>query len=179
MSTKNTPRTTPVAAATGLLVAIALIALAIVGIHDLFVTQGWAGGHAWSRGAIDGINHSTRADWVIPLAVIALLVGVLLLYVSLKPRRSTHRLVPDEDPSADVWITPGALGRLAKAASEDVPGVLQAHSKVSRRRIRVSLHTTPGVDRDQITQTATDQIHGRIGELSELPVKVHTQEATA
>ncbi|MBO1768333.1 DUF6286 domain-containing protein [Allobranchiibius sp. GilTou38] len=179
MSTRNTPRATPVAAVTGLLVAAALIALAVIGLHDLLVTQGWAAGHAWARGAIDGVNHSTRADWVVPLAVLALLVGVLLLYVSFKPRRSTHQLVPDEDESADVWIAPAALGRLAKAAGEDVPGVLQAHSKVSRRRVRVRLHTTPGAEQDQIVQTATKQIHDRIGRLSDLPVKVDTQEVTA
>lgn len=179
MSTKNTPRTTPVAAVTGLLVAIALIALAVVGIHDLLVTQGWAGGQAWARGAIDGINHSTRADWVIPLAVLALLIGVLLLMVSVKPRRTTHQLMPDDDDSADVWMAPAALSQLAKAASEDVPGVLQADPKVSRRRIRVSLQTTPGADQEQISQTATDQIHDRIGDLSDLPVKVYTQEASA
>ncbi|UIJ35609.1 DUF6286 domain-containing protein [Allobranchiibius sp. GilTou73] len=179
MSTKTAPRTAPVAGVVGLLVAIALIALAVIGIHDLIVTQGWASGHAWARGAIDGINHSTRADWVIPLAVIALLVGAVLLFVSFKPRRTTYQLVPDEDESAQVWVAPAALSQLAKSASEDVPGVLQAHPKVSRRRIRVSVRITPGADRDQIAQTATDQIHERIGDLSDLPVKVHTQEATA
>ena len=179
MSAKNTPRATPVAAATGSLVAVALIALAVVGIHDLCVTQGWAKGHAWARGAIDGINQSTRADWVIPLAVLALVIGLLLLFVSLKPRRPTHQPVADQDEAAQVWVTPAALTQLAQAAGEDVSGVLSAHPKVSRRRIRVSLHTTPGADRDQITQTATDLVKERIGDLSGLPVKVYAQEATA
>ena len=179
MSSKNTPRATPVAAVTGLLVAVAFIALAVIGIHDLFVTQGWAKGHAWARGAIDGVNHSTRADWVIPLAVLALVVGLLLLFVSLKPRRTTHQPVAGQDPAAQVWVTPAALSRLAHGAGEDVPGVLSVHPKVSRRRIRVSVRTTPGADRDQITQTATDLVTERIGDLSDLPVKVYAQEATA
>ena len=179
MSAKNTPRAAPAAAVTGLIVAIALIGLGVVGIHDLFVTQGWATGHAWARGAIDGINGSTRADWVIPLAVVSLLVGLLLLWVSLKPRRPTHQLVPDEDEAADVWIDPAALGRLARSAGEDVPGVLHAYPSVSRRRIRVDLRTTPGADREQISQTATEQIHDRIGDLSDLPVKIRAKEATA
>ena len=179
MSAKNAPRATPVAAVTGLLVAVGFIALAVVGVRDLFVTQGWASGHPWARGAIDGVNHSTRANWVVPMAVIALVVGVVLLYVSFKPRRSTHHQVPGDDMAADVWVAHAALSRLAKAASEDVPGVLSAHPKVSRRRIRVSLATTPGADRDQITETATTQIRDRIGDLSDLPVKIYAQEAKA
>ena len=177
VSANKPPRATPVAAVTGSLVAIALIALAVVGIHDLTVTQGWASGHAWARGALDGVNHSTRADWVIPLAVVVLLIGLFLLFVSVKPRRTTHQPVADQDQAAQVWVTPAALTRLAQSAGEDVPGVLDAHSKVSRRRIRVSVHTTPGADRDQISQTATDLVQERIGDLSDLPVKVYTQEA--
>lgn len=179
MSTHNTPRAAPVAAVTGSLVAVAFIAAAVVGIHDLVVTQGWAGGHPWARGAIDGINHTTRADWVIPLAVLALLVGLLLLWVSVKPRRSTHQPVADQDPAAQVWVTPEALSQLAGSAGDDVSGVLRAYPKVTRRHIRVSVLTVPGADQDQVTQATTALIKERIGDLSDLPVKVYTKETTA
>ncbi|KYH45403.1 DUF6286 domain-containing protein [Branchiibius sp. NY16-3462-2] len=179
MNPKDTPRAAPVAAVTGCLVAFLLIALAVVGIHDLAVTQHWSRGRSWSRDAIEAVDGATRADWVVPLAVITLLIGVVLLYAALKPRRATHRPVPDESDAADVWISPAALSQLATAAAEDVPGVLQAHSRVTARRIRVSLHTTPGSDRDQITQTATQSISDRVGALSDLPVTVQAQEAKA
>lgn len=176
MSSKNPPRSSPIAAATGVVIAVLFIALAVVGIHDLAVTQKWATGQSWSRAAIDGTNGLTRADWVVPLAVVALLLGLVMLLVSLTPRRTTHRHVPSSEGSLDVWIVPAALGKLATGAAEDAPGVLAAHSKVSSRRIRVMVHGTPGVDEGTTVQRAEELVAARIGRLSDLPVKVSVQE---
>lgn len=190
MSAKNPPRAAPVAAFTGVLIALVFIALAVVGVHDLVVTQGWAGGTAWARAAIDGTNGVTRADWVIPLAVLALVLGAPLLITSVIPRRVTHRHVPelsgsDEESkgsgseSVEVWIVPAALATMAKTAAEDVPGVVSAHPKVSTRRTRISVTTTPGTDQDQIATLAQQGAAARIGALSDVPVKVDTREVSA
>lgn len=179
LKAKNPPRAAPAAAITGTIVAILFIALAVVGVHDLFVTQGWAQGSPWARAAIDNVNGAKRADWVVPLAVVALLIGLFLLVVSLRPRRNTHRAVPERDEAGDVWVAPGVLSNLAKSAAEDAPGVLHAKPKVSSRRIKVVLHTTPGADRDQSVTTAEQLIAERIGSLSDSTVKVSAKEVGA
>lgn len=179
LKAKNPPRATPAAAVTGTIVAILLVALAVVGLHDLFVTQGWTEGDPWARAAIDSVDGAKRADWVMPLAVVALLIGLFLLVVSIRPRRSTHRAVPDREEAGDVWVAPGVLARLAKSAAEDAPGVLQADPKVSSRRIKVVLHTSPTADRDQSVKAAEKLIAERIGSLSDLAVRVSAQEVGA
>ncbi|MEO8850815.1 MAG: hypothetical protein ABI360_03695 [Allobranchiibius sp.] len=176
---KNPPRATPAAAITGTIVAILFLALAVVGIHDLFVTQGWSDGSPWARAAIDGVDGARRADWVVPLAVVALLIGVFLLLLSVRPRRSTHRAVPEREEAGDVWVAPGVLSALAKSAAEDAPGVLSADPRVSPRRIKVVLHTTPGADRDRAVTTAEQLITERVGSLSDLAVKVSAKEVGA
>ncbi len=176
MSAKNPPKATPVAAFTAVLIALLLIALAVVGVHDLVVTQKWAAGRSWSRTIIDGTNGLTRADWVVPLAVVALLIGLFLLFVSFRPRRSTHQHVPGDDDFVDVWIAPAAVANMAKTAAEDAPGVLRAHPKATARRVRVSVGTAPGTDRDQVVDTAQQLVTERIGSLSDRPVKVYTRE---
>ncbi len=179
MSAQNPPKAAPVAAFTAVIIALLFIALAVVGVHDLAVTQKWASGTSWSRTVIDGTNGATRADWVIPLAVLALLIGLFLLFVSLRPRRSTHQHVPDEDDSIDVWIAPSALTKMVKNAAEDAPGVLSAHPKMSTRRVRVSVGTIPGADRGQVVDTVQTLVSERIGALSDRPIKVHTREVGA
>lgn len=176
MTAKNPPKAAPVAAFTGVVIALLFIASPVVGVHDLSVAQGWAGGSAWARAAIDATNGATRADWVIPLAVVALVLGALLLLTSLRPRRVTHRHVPDDSGSADVWIVPAALGRMAASAAEDVPGVLTARPRATARRMRLNLQTVPGADRDQITEQTTKLVTERLGHLSDLPIKVSVQE---
>lgn len=176
MSSKNPPRSSPIAAITAVVIAVLFITLAVVGIHDLAVTQKWATGQSWSRAAIDGINGVTRADWVVPLAVVALLLGLVMLLMSLAPRRTTHRHVPSSEGSIDVWIVPAALGKLARGAAEDAPGVLTAHSKVSSRRIRLMVRSTPGVDEARTVERAGELVAARIGRLSDLPVKVSVRE---
>lgn len=185
MSGKNPPKAAPVAAFTGVAIALVFIALAVVGVHDLVVTQGWAGGHAWARAAIDGTNGATRADWVIPLVVLALVLGLVLLVTSVRPRKVTHRHVP-QDPASDgaeeesgmvdVWIMPAALDTMAKSAAEDVLGVSSAHPKVSGRRTRISVATTPGTDQDQIAKSVQQGTEECIGALSDVPVKIYTRE---
>lgn len=176
MSAKNPPKATPVAAFTAVVIAVALIAVAVVGVHDLAVTQKWAAGTSWSRTIIEGTNGATRADWVVPLAVIALLIGLFLLFVSFRPRRSTHQHVPHDDDVVDVWIAPAALANMAKNAAEDAPGVLNAHPKTSARRVRVSVGTTPGADQDQVVDTVQQLVGERIGSLSDRPIKVYTRK---
>lgn len=176
MSAKNPPKAAPVAAFTAVVIAVLFIGLAVVGIHDLAVTQKWATGTSWSRAVIDGTNGATRADWVVPLAVLSLLLGLVLLIASFAPRRSTHRHVPFDDESTDVWIVPAALAKLAKGAAQDAPGVLSAHPKTSSRRIRVVVQSTPGVDRNRVADVTERLIAERIGDLSDQSVKVSVQE---
>ena len=84
----------------------------------------------------------------------AVLVGAWCVYAALRPRRRTAVAVAAR---SSVWIAPADLARLASRAAETVPGVLDARSSATLRKITVTAHTTAG------SGATADQIRRRRG----------------
>jgi hypothetical protein len=85
------PAPVPVAPAAasylGALCGIALVALGVVGIRDGIVAAGWIDGRLWTRMAVDWIDGQTFRGWMVPVGIIAALLGLLCVVLALKPRR--------------------------------------------------------------------------------------------
>lgn len=166
------PRARPRAALTGALVAVALAALAAVGIHDLLVAQGWSRGSSWIDTAVHRVDGLGPSGVTSAVGVAAVLLGLALVWAAIAPARRTHDLAPADD--VDVWVSRAALRKLAVDAAEETPGVESAEASVSRRAVRVRYRTPDPSSAETVRANVENTLDG----LTTRTIKVRAQEVT-
>jgi hypothetical protein len=129
----------PAAGYVGTLIALLLLAAGVVALRDAAVFAGWLDGRPWTSNFIDWLDGLTVQWYTSPLGVLALVIGLWWVYAALRPRRRTAVPVAAQ---TSVWIAPADLARIASAAAEPVPGVLDARARAGLRKIVVTAHTT-------------------------------------
>lgn len=129
------PVATPGVGYVGAVLALLLVAAGVVALRDTAVALGWLGGPPWIDTAIDWIDGLRFQTWMIPAGIAAVLAGLGMLLSALTPRRT--RVIAVAARSA-VWIDPTDLARVASHAASAVPGVLDARSTATRRKIVVT-----------------------------------------
>ncbi len=133
------PRARPVATGVAVLLALGLVALAVVGVRDLAVARGWSSGAPWVADAVGSLDGLTASTAVVVASIASVVVGLLLVLVALTPARRTHLPVDGEH---DLWISPAAVGELARARADRAPGVISAElARATRRRAVVEVVT--------------------------------------
>lgn len=176
MSTRTPPKAPAGATFTGIVLALLVIATGVVGIHDLLAGQGWISGSPWLTRAITSLDGVAVASWMVPVAVVVALIGLWLLLVAIKPRRTTHR--PATDANLDLWLSSGALAAMATEAAARTPGVASARADArSRRRVDVDVRTTN--DTEQTRAAVQDAVESRIAPLTTKSVRVSVKEVTS
>ncbi|MDX1890723.1 DUF6286 domain-containing protein [Mycolicibacterium sp. 050158] len=174
-ATPLTPAKAPVAAPAagyvGTLIAVLLLGLGVVGLRDGAVAAGWLDGMSWTASTVGWLDGLSFAGWMIPVGVVAVLIGVWSVLSALRPRRRTATAV---NAQSSVWIGPADLARLATAVAEDVPGVLRARSTATLRKITVTAHTTGGSGATGIDAAVADSVRHAVAILRE-PVKVRVR----
>lgn len=145
----------PGSAIAGAGVGLLLIALGAVAIRDIAVRADWLDGREWSISAAEWIADLHWQEWMWPAAAGLVIVGLLLLWIAVKPRRRSHLRLA----APDMWTRPGDLARRCSAAVTELPGVYDADTIVTRRKVKSTVHGRTGVvDRDQIAATLTDVV---------------------
>ncbi|AFR49740.1 DUF6286 domain-containing protein [Gordonia sp. KTR9] len=145
------PAALPGAAIAGAALGLGFIALGAVAVRDIAVRANWLDGREWSVTAAEWISDLQWQNWMWPAAVGAIVLGLILLWVAVKPRRRTHLALAGGD---GMWTRPGDVARRCSAAVSDLPGVLDADTVVTRRKIRCTVSVRPqGVDRQLIEDT--------------------------
>jgi putative Mn2+ efflux pump MntP len=135
----KTPRATPATVPAAVVVALLLIGLAVVAVRDLVVAQGWSTGTPWLLSLARSLDGLTASIGVVVAGVVLVLVGLLVLWLGLKPARRTHL---EGRTDADLWLTPAALAALARAAADRSAGVISAEAgSVGRRKITIDVLT--------------------------------------
>ncbi|WP_193314529.1 DUF6286 domain-containing protein [Georgenia ruanii] len=147
----------------GPVLAVLLIAAGLVLLRDALVGYRAVPGPAWiplGLGAVDGLAPGTG---FLVGGIIAVLVGVWLLYAALRRRVRSRAVLRAR---TGVYLAPGDIARLASAAAEDVGGVVTASSKAGTRSVRTTVRTTggPGID-----QAVLDAVHQRLDVLDPAP----------
>ncbi|MFW0792543.1 DUF6286 domain-containing protein [Gordonia sp. CPCC 205515] len=148
------PAAMPAATWPGLVIGIALLAVAVIAIRDLLIDVGWLSGSQWIAAALDWIADIGWADWMWPVAVVAILLGLFLLWLAIKPRKQTHLSMSGYQV---MWTRPVDLARRCSAAVSRVPEVNHASTVVGRRTVKVSVNAEPGVDPAEVTR-AVDEV---------------------
>lgn len=164
----KSPAAAPATVATGLLMAIILLAVAVVFIHDALVSAGAVSGTAWLAWFAEKANViSASSPWMLWAGPLAVVIGLVLVIAALKPRKSTHWAVGDQG----VFIGRGDTARLAANAAHSTPAVVDAQASVSgRSTLRVTgatISTDAQRSPDRSTRpSASDSRPSRPGPLS-------------
>lgn len=112
-----------------IMVVVEVVTLAVGAEPVLFTWTTWAGN-----------GHTTlwNSDSVLVVAIVAIVVGVLLLLVELKPTRSKRVRLTSDDLSTDAAMTRRGLAGVARVAAENVDGISKAGASSTGRTVTVT-----------------------------------------
>lgn len=154
------PRARPPAVPVALALALGLIAVGVVAVRDLIVSQGWANGTPWSEVVVSAFDGLTASIAVVAGGIAVAVIGLLLIWLSLKPGRKTHLRASNAE---DLWLSQRALAALAVAVADRAPGVIAAEAtRVTRRRVVVQVVTSqePTVVADAVQSSLDSTVSG-------------------
>jgi hypothetical protein len=144
-----------VAGYAGTVVALLMLGAGVMALRDSAVSAGWLDGRPFTTTFIGWLDGLTFTWWMIPVGLLAVVVGAWCIYAALRPRRRTAVAVAAR---SSVWMAPADLARVATRAAETVPGVLDAHASATLRKITITAHTTAGSGAPQIKSAVADAV---------------------
>lgn len=149
------PAAYPGAAILGSIIGLLLLGVAAIGIRDHIVRFGWIEGSPWTENAARWIAQSTWQAWMWPVAIGFIVVGLWMLWLAVKPRRTTHVPV---GAYGVMWTRRGDVARRCSSAVSVIAGVEHATTVVGRRRARVTVTVSGDVDAAELHARATDAV---------------------
>lgn len=165
------PRRAPVAVLTAIVLALVLIAVAVVTIRDLALSQGWAAGAPLVPDLVEGLDGVRASVGVAIGGGVVALIGLVLLWLGLRPGRRTHLRVAGD---ADLWLSPGAVAAIAQETADRLPGVVSAESSLrSRRRVVVDIVAQ---DAAAVAEHVSAVLDDQVGRLTGVRIKVRGTE---
>lgn len=168
------PLARPAAAAVALALAVALLGVAVVAGREYLIAQEVIAPAAWVRNSVWWVADLHWQTWMAAAAVVAAVVGAVLVYLALAPRTRTH-LPVGAAQAPIVWLRPTDVARMCSARAGAVGGVGAVHTTVDRKRATV--HVTPNGDvaADDLEVYVRDAVAPGLGTLAsprELRVRI-------
>ena len=158
----------------GILWSLLLIGLGAVGIRDALVYADVIDGDPWVESLAKSVDKVSPADWMVAAGVGAILVGVVLVVVALRPRPRTALRV---QARTGIFISPKGIARLAEGTAERVNGVDTAEAAATLKRVTVTISTwseTP----DELQEVVAQAVRNRLSRLAAPPpVRVELHKA--
>lgn len=172
------PVGTGAAPAVGLLVALALVAVGAVGVQEALVRSGVLSQASWTSSALARLDGVHVRDWMLPLFLVLVLLGLALLATALR-RRPRTALTLEADTG--VYLRTGDLARIARTALEGTSGITEVSCRASRRRLRVAVTTlATHDDGDHLATEVREHLDRVLAPLARAPrivVDVHREGA--
>ena len=147
----------------GLLLAVAVIGLGVLGIQTALVSAGALTGTSWLTWLLRGFDGLTAGAWALPVGAAAILLGLFVLVAALRRRPRTAVALR---ASTGVFLRPHAVARLAEHAADEVDGVSTASASATRSRVRVRVTTTGDAGVEDAVRAAISE---RLGALESTP----------
>jgi len=160
LKASKTPVGPGVVTVVGLILAVLVIAVGVVGVHDAVVGAG-ASGTPWIDAVVKALNGLRPAFWLVPVGVALVLLGLWLLLTALRPRPRTAIAL---QARTGVFLRPRDVATLARNAAQDVDGVTSAKVTAGPRRIAVAARSTTGGLQQNITQAVTARLQALASE---------------
>lgn len=130
------------AVAIGIIIALGLVAVGVIAVRDLAVTQGWATGEPWLAEGLRSLDGLEATDGILAVATVAALLGLLLMYAGIRPAARRHVASGEVD---QLWSSPSALAEVARSAADRAPGVVSARTARARKgRVVIEVATREG-----------------------------------
>ncbi len=153
MPPAKTPRRSGVVATLGILLAILLTVLGVLAVRDALLYAKVLGGSPVLHDLAQVLQGLRPQAWVVVIAVVLTLLGLVLLVTALRPSVSAATAVTAE---TGVFLRPRDVNRLVETAAEGVDGVLGVRVSSTPRRLKVDIRSTgdEGVEervRDAVT----------------------------
>ncbi len=154
----------------GLVWALLVMGLGVLGVQAALVYAGVLTGFSWLTWVFEHLDGLTPAAWMLPLGIVLALLGLWLLYTAVRPRPRTAVAL---NATTGVFLTPRDVSRLAVAAADEVDGVQDA--KASATRTKVTLRIT-GTGDPQLGERVKSAVGQQLAGLAKpLKVNVRTQ----
>lgn len=169
------PRARPIAVWPGVLAALLLVGVGVVGVRDFIVDRGWVGGTPWVTTVVADLDGQRPHVWVVIVAVVAVLLGLLILFAGLKRARRTHVGVQVD---ADLWLSRGALAELAQSVAHRQEGVVSATAEVRRGR-KVGVSVVARDDAPVVLATIESAVEDALGDLTPYSYVISVREVTS
>jgi hypothetical protein len=159
------PAAAPAAVPVGIVSALGVMAVGAVGVRETLVSTGVVSGSSWLERLFGTAEVLRPGAWMIPVGIGALLLGLWILFATLKPRKATHLAVGER--GAGVWIRRRDAARLAAESARAIDSVTGAKAAAKRRKLRVSV-TTFG-DADRVHEELAATMHQRLQAITPTP----------
>ncbi|PRQ10937.1 hypothetical protein C1Y63_08720 [Corynebacterium sp. 13CS0277] len=138
--TPRPPAASPVARYIAILIGLLLVVGGVLAIREYWLFTDSGEGISLLKETLDHAGRASFEPWMFPTGIIGVMVGVLLLYLAVRPRTKTHRRLRG---NVHVFVRPVDVARLCTAHAEKAPGVLKAHTVATQRTVTVSVTGDP------------------------------------
>lgn len=161
------------------LLALALVALGVVGVQDLLARTGALAQEPWLDTALSSVDGvAADSPWVLVGGIVAAVVGLLLLPI---PFRRRPRKALELKAATGVRLRTQDLSKLVRGSLETVDGVTDVDVRTSGRTVRVTAATVVSDDRRSgVTRDLRKQLAPTLGALEKAPrPKIKLKEASS
>ncbi|WP_430333806.1 DUF6286 domain-containing Asp23/Gls24 family envelope stress response protein [Rhodococcus sp. ACT016] len=170
----RTPTAAPAAVPAAVAIAVGLLALAAVAARELLIARGAISGAPWLRNTFEWIGRLHWEQWLVPVSLAALVLGVLFVLLALAPRTRTHVPARIGADAPAVWLRPVDVARMCSARAGTVAGVLSAHTTVDRRRATVHVVAAPDRPTGELRDVVADAVRDSLTVLDR-PLKLRVR----
>ncbi|WP_128646908.1 DUF6286 domain-containing protein [Rhodococcus sp. BS-15] len=167
------PVANPTAAVPAILFALVLIGAGVVLGREALLNLGAIDGPEWVGPAATNLDGLTAQSWMLPGGIAAVVVGFILVFVAIRPRRRTHRALSEQD----VWLRKGDVAAVARTAALDSVGVDSATAKAGNKKVTVAVNTVAGTDTSELKSSVVTSVDDALRPLASAP-KVRTRVRT-
>ncbi|MDO5032361.1 DUF6286 domain-containing protein [Corynebacterium sp.] len=169
------PKASPPARGWTVVLGVAFLALAAVTGHEAWVVAANEGGTPWLQPLIDLMARGELETWMLYVAGAVVLLGLILLWAALAPRKNTHVRVSSD--TASIWTRAVDIARLSSATTRRVPGVVAARSRalMKAKKPRLTVTVTGDVADSELkgrVSTALEQALARVEAQPQLTIEL-------